>query len=118
MKRRMAAPTLYNDQVGVARILEMPSGVTATPARSVSSAKPAAMPTEKRDVGRWPAPRKRIEVTTPAIMMQAIAPLPKGQKYRGMRVGNSTRRAVEDAQSVTKRTNQRAGAHLQRRVSR
>src|SRR6266567_3201331 len=118
MKRKMAAPTLYNDQVGVARILEMPSGVRAAPARRVSSAKPAAMPMENRGEGRWPVPRKRMDVTTPAIMMQANAPLPKGQKYRGRRTGNATSRRVEDAQRPTSRTNQRAGAHLQRRVSR
>ena len=44
--------------MGVARILEMPSGVRAAPARNVSSANPAAVPIENSGEGRCPSQKE------------------------------------------------------------
>ena len=86
------------------------------PAANARIANAAAMIMARVGDGLCPAPRKIVDVTTPAMIMQAIAPLLNGQKYNGSLSGKTSIFAVENTHSATSKTNHPAGAHFQRRV--
>src|SRR5271169_3280852 len=79
MKASTLAPALARHQVGVARIFEMPSGASSPAAASIATAKARANSILSRSRSQRCAPRKIVEVTTPAIVIEAHAPELNGQ---------------------------------------
>src|SRR5271166_1293998 len=73
MKTSTLAPALARHQVGVARIFEMPSGASSHAAISVAAAKASARSIFSRSRCQRCMPRKIVEVTTPAIVIEAGA---------------------------------------------
>src|SRR5215831_4716818 len=109
----MAAPMFHSVHVGVARILEMPNGVSSQPAasanRPIATARSMAPFTFGRSSVAGHNPKKICDVTTPAITRQTCDPLPTGHAYHENECGRTTILAVVNAQS-TRRSTDHAGA--------
>src|ERR1700719_928035 len=114
MKQSTPAPTLARHQVGVARIFEMPSGASSHAESSANPAKAHASSIRCASEFHLCRPRKMVEVTTPAMVMEAEAPEPKGHTYRGR--CKCAWRAASPAQRALSAAVQANGAHNHRRV--
>src|SRR5271154_4648875 len=98
----------------------MPSGVRSHPRISEVTPNKIAEATFLRSVVAC-APRpstKMLEVATPAIAMEAIAPLPNGQMYSGSLPGNGIHFPVEAIHSAVRMRSHAKGAERHRRVVR
>jgi hypothetical protein len=79
-RRPNRAAELYKHHVGVARILEMPSGVSSQAASSIAAAKAKASRMRCASDCQRCAPKKMADITTPAMVIEAMAPELNGQK--------------------------------------
>src|SRR5271170_5488304 len=98
----------------------MPSGIRSHPKTRAIIAKKIAETAFWRSVVSC-TPRlstKMLEVATPAIAMEAMAPLPNGQTYKGSLPGNGIHLPVEAIHSAVRMRNHAKGAERHRRVAR
>src|SRR5271155_589528 len=97
----------------------MPRGVRSHPQKSVTTPNRMATTDFCRNVFHrrpWLF-TKMPEVTTPARAIDAIAPLPNGQMYRGRWRGNGIHFAVDAIQRIVIAANHARGAQCHRRVA-